>query len=160
MINQKLCPLCKTPAIRNCSHLALAAEARDFVRRCVELCHGERQWRTLCQQFREQLRLTGEWSPEKEDFTWLETAFRDMFLKSLTWFNGMDHEWRAGPKAAQGGFWVLLWSKDPQRLWWELRDELERQSGRGGRRSAERQGRHAEAGAKREGPRQKEFRAF
>jgi hypothetical protein len=37
----------------------------------------------------------------------------------------MDHEWRSGPRPEQGGFWVLLWSKNPQRLWWELREELE-----------------------------------
>jgi hypothetical protein len=39
----------------------------------------------------------------------------------------MDHEWRSGPRPEQGGFWVLLWSKNPQRLWWELREELERE---------------------------------
>jgi len=72
--------------------------------------------------------LTGEWSPEQEDFTWLETAFCEEFLKRLRWFGGMDYEWRSGPKLQQGGFWVLLWSKDPQRLWWELREEFERQA--------------------------------
>jgi hypothetical protein len=41
----------------------------------------------------------------------------------------MEYEWRSGPKAGQGGFWVLLWSKDPQRLWWELRDEFEMHAG-------------------------------
>ena len=59
---------------------------------------------------------------------WLETAFCDRFLKQLAWFGGMDYEWRSGPKIEQGGFWVLVWSKDPQRLWWELRDELERKA--------------------------------
>jgi hypothetical protein len=39
----------------------------------------------------------------------------------------MDHEWRSGPRPEQGGFWVLLWSKNPQRLWWELRGEMERE---------------------------------
>jgi len=67
-----------------------------------------------------------EWSGEHPDFTWLETAFCDEFLKQLTWFGGLDHEWRSGPKPEQGGFWVLLWSKDPRRLWWELHEELER----------------------------------
>ena len=65
--------------------------------------------------------------PERDDFTWLETAFCDEVLKRLTWFGGIDYEWRTGPKPGQGGFWVLLWSKDPQRLWWDLRDEFERQ---------------------------------
>ncbi len=60
------------------------------------------------------------------DFTWLETAFCNEFLKKLIWFGGMDYEWRVGPKSGQGAFWVLLWSKDPQRLWWELHDEFER----------------------------------
>jgi len=132
MINQKLCPFCRTPATTGCAHLALAAEGRDFVRRCVELCQGERQWRTLCQTRHRQGLASGEWSPEREDYTWLETAFCEEFLKPLTWFTAMEHEWRSGANPAQAGFWVLLWSKDPQRLWWELRDELERQ-GREGR---------------------------
>jgi hypothetical protein len=123
MMNQRHCPFCKTPALKGCAHLALEAEGRDFVRRCVQLCHGEIPWRTLCLQ-----RKVGDWSAEQPDFTWLETAFCDEFLKRLTWFGGLDHEWRSGPKPEQGGFWVLLWSKDPQRLWWELREEFERKS--------------------------------
>jgi len=111
-----------------CKHLALAAEGRDFVRRCVEMCDGETPWRALCDWRRRQGLATGEWSPEREDYTWLETAFCEEFLKRLTWFGGMEYEWRADAKATQAGFWVLLWSKDPRRLWWELRDEFERQS--------------------------------
>ncbi len=42
--------------------------------------------------------VTGEWSPEREDYTWLETAFCDEFLKRLSWFGGMEYEWRAGPR--------------------------------------------------------------
>ncbi len=57
---------------------------------------------------------------------WLETAFCQKFLRRLLWFGGLEHEWRTGPRLNQGGFWVLLWSKDPTRLWWELRDEFER----------------------------------
>ena len=110
-----------------CEHLALAAEGRDFVRRCVELCQGERQWQTLCETRHREGLASGEWSPEREDYTWLETAFCEEFLKPLTWFGGMEYEWRAGANPAQAGFWVLLWSKFPRRLWWELRDGLERQ---------------------------------
>jgi hypothetical protein len=128
MINQRYCPFCRTPAARGCSHLALATEARDFVRRCVERSQGQIQWRVLCEQRRERLRLSGVWSSEQEDCTWLETAFCEEFLAHLTWFGGMDHEWRTGPSPEQGGFWVLLWSKNPQKLWWELREEFERQS--------------------------------
>jgi len=58
---------------------------------------------------------------------WLETAFCERFLKRLTWFGGMDYEWRTSRRAEKGEFWVLLWSKEPRRLWWELRDEFERQ---------------------------------
>ncbi len=123
MINQRQCPFCLMAATKGCAHLALAAEGRDFVRRCVELCHGQKQWRVLCQN-----RVSDQWSQEREDFTWLETAFCERFLKRLTWFGGMEHEWRSGSKPEQGGFWVLLWSKDPRRLWWELREEFERQS--------------------------------
>ncbi|HWX22449.1 MAG TPA: hypothetical protein VN578_21315 [Candidatus Binatia bacterium] len=126
MIDERHCPFCKGPAAKGCAHLALAVEGRDFVRHCIELCHGQGQWRTLREQRRAQQRQTGDWTPDQEDFTWLETAFCEKFLKRLTWFGGMDYEWRSGPKDGQGGFWVLLWSKDPERLWWELRDELER----------------------------------
>ena len=125
MISQKHCPFCRTPATTGCEHLALAAEGRDFVRRCVELCQGEKQWRALCETRHRQGLASGEWSPEREDYTWLETAFCEEFLKPLTWFAGMEYEWRSGTKPAQAGFWVLLWSKFPRRLWWALRDELE-----------------------------------
>jgi len=131
MINRKHCPFCKTPALTGCEHLAVAAEGRDFVRRCVELCQGEKQWRALCQWRHRRGIASGEWSPEREDYTWLETAFCEEFLRRLRWFGGMDYEWRTGPAPAQSGFWVLLWSKDPQRLWWELRDEFERQAREG-----------------------------
>lgn len=126
MINQQNCPFCKTPAIKSCAHLALAAEGRDFVRRCIELCHGQEPWRVLCQMRREQ-KLGRGWAPAQEDFTWLETAFCDQFLAHLGWFGAMEHEWRSGPRPEQGGFWVLLWSKDPRQLWWELREQLERE---------------------------------
>jgi hypothetical protein len=126
MINQRHCPFCKTAAAKGCEHLALAAEGRDFVRRCIDACQGQHAWRVLCQLRQEQNHIRG-WAPEHEDFTWLETAFCEEFLQNLTWFGGMDHEWRSGPRPEQGGFWVLLWSKNPQRLWWELREELERE---------------------------------
>ena len=128
MIGPKYCPYCLTPAQQGCAHLALAVEARDFVRRCVERSEAQGQWQTLCQRRRGQLQNAGQWSPERDDFTWLETAFCDEFLRRLSWFGAMDYEWRTGAKPEQGGFWVLLWSKDAQRLWWELRDEFERQS--------------------------------
>jgi hypothetical protein len=128
MISQKHCPYCLTPAMRGCAHLAVAVEARDFVHRCVELCESQSQWQALRQWRHGELQRTGTWSPEREDFTWLETAFCDEFLRRLTWFGGMDHEWRTGARPEQGGFWVLLWSKEPKRLWWELRDEFERQT--------------------------------
>ena len=127
MVNQKHCPFCQTAAQGGCTHLALAAPGRDFVQDCVGLCQGQQQWQALCRELAQQ-RRTGEWSPDREDFTWLETSFCQRFLKHLRWFGGMDYEWRAGKKAGQGGFWVLLWSKDPQRLWWELADEFERQT--------------------------------
>jgi hypothetical protein len=123
MINQQHCPFCKTPAAQSCEHLALAAEGRDFVRRCIELCHGQEAWRVLCQSRRE----NNLGAPLQEDFTWLETAFCQQFLAHLAWFGGMDHEWRSGPRPDQAGFWVLLWSKDPRQLWWELREQLERE---------------------------------
>ena len=128
MIDLKHCPFCKKAASSQCLHLAVAVEGRTFVRRCVQLCEGEKQWRAVCASRRKQRLVTGEWAPDQEDFTWLETAFCEQFLKHLRWYGGMDYEWRSGPKQAQGGFWVLLWSKDPQKLWWELRDEFERQA--------------------------------
>jgi hypothetical protein len=130
MLGQRQCPYCKAVTSEVCGHLALAVEGRDFVRKCVELCHAQGQWQELCTQHRGQLHRSGEWSPEREDFTWLETAFCNEFLKQLRWFGGLDYEWRTGPKPEQGGFWVLLWSKSPQRLWWELHDEFEQRLGR------------------------------
>ena len=127
MLNAKLCPFCQTPALTGCAHLALAVEGRDFVSRCVELCQGQRQWQALCQDCRTRREFNGDWSPEQEDWLWLETAFCEKFLRRLLWFGGLDHEWRSGPRPEQGGYCVLLWSKDPARLWWELRDEFERQ---------------------------------
>ncbi len=127
MLGEKKCPFCAAESAKQCRHLALATEARNFVRRCIELSQGERQWQRLCEARRAQLRSTGEWAPEREDFMWLETAFCDEFLKRLIWFGGIEYEWRTGPRPGQGGFWVLLWSKEPRRLWWELRDEFERQ---------------------------------
>ena len=114
------------PAAKGCEHLALAAEGRDFVRRCIDLCEGQLSWRGLCEQRRERNQVGG-WATEHADFTWLETAFCEEFLRDLAWFGGMDHEWRSGPRPEQGGFWVLLWSKDPRHLWWELREKLERE---------------------------------
>jgi hypothetical protein len=128
MIGQRHCPFCQISALNACPHLALAAEARDFVRRCVDLCQAQVQWQTLCELRRKQIRQSGNWSPEREDFTWLETAFRGEFLDRLRWFGGMEYEWRTGAKPEQGGFYVLLWSREPKQLWWELREELERQA--------------------------------
>jgi hypothetical protein len=128
MIDPKHCPICHLAAARGCPHLALAAEGRDFVRLCIEHCQGQLQWQALLEQRRQWHRRIGEWPPQPEDFTWLETAFCAEFLTPLPWFGGLDHEWRTGPKPGQGGFWVLLWSKDPQRLWWDLRDEIERKT--------------------------------
>ncbi len=111
------------------------------MRLCVEHCQGHKQWRAVCALRRKHSLVTGEWSPEEEDFTWLETAFCEEFLKRLRWFGSLDYEWRSGRSPAHSGFWVLLWSKEPQRLWWELRDEFERQTldglaPKGGRRPA------------------------
>ncbi len=127
MINEQNCPFCSAPAAAECPHLAVAVEGRDFVRTVVSRCEGEKEWQALCAHRKQRRLLSGEWRPDEEDFTWLETAFCEQFLKPLRWFGGMDHEWRSGPAPGQGGFWVLVWSKDPQRLWWELRDELDRQ---------------------------------
>lgn len=128
MIDQRHCPFCSAPAVDECPHLALAVEARDFVRQCVELCHGQAQWRVLSNGGQGPADTTGGWSARQADYTWLESAFRDEFLHHLKWFGGMDYEWRSGPKPGQGGFWVLLWSKEPKQLWWELREELERKT--------------------------------
>jgi hypothetical protein len=106
----------------------LAAEGRDFVRRCVELAGAHKQWQAVCAIRRKHSLAVGDWSPEAEDYTWLETAFCETFLKPLRWFGSMDYEWRSGRSPAHSGFWVLLWSKDAQRMWWELQDEFERQT--------------------------------
>jgi hypothetical protein len=108
MIGQRFCPFCRIPAVQACGHLAVAFEARDFVRGCIHKCAAEKQWLTLCTLRLDQRRRSGQWSPEVEDFTWLESAFCEEFLKPLAWFGTMDYE-------------------SPDKLWWELRDELEKQ---------------------------------
>jgi hypothetical protein len=108
--------------------LAVAVEGRYFVQLCVEMAQAERQWQVLCSHRQQQRLGTADWSPEREDFTWLETAFCHEFLEPLTWFGGLDHEWRSGPGVGQGGFYVVLWSREPRQLWWQLREEFERQS--------------------------------
>jgi hypothetical protein len=130
MLGQKKCPFCATGTGVPCGHLALAVEARQFISRCIESSQAHAQWREFCDQRRGQRHSKDGWCPEQEDFTWLETAFCNEFLKSLRWFGALDYEWRTGPKDGQGGFWVLLWSKSPQRLWWELRDAFEERLGR------------------------------
>ena len=55
MLGQRQCPYCKAVTSEVCGHLALAVEGRDFVRKCVELCHAQGQWRELCAQHRGQL---------------------------------------------------------------------------------------------------------
>jgi len=126
-MNQKHCPFCRAVSDANCAHLALAVEGRDFVRLCVAAARAQDVWHKLCQGYQKEFRDSGEWSPDREDFVWLETAFCGKFLNRSHWFGGMDHEWRSGSDPAKGGYWVLLWSRDPERLWWELRDEIERQ---------------------------------
>src|SRR5438874_2333588 len=89
MIGQRHCPYCQASALAGCAHLALAAEARDFVPRCVESCKSGRQWNALCQHRRGEIRGLSNWTPEREDFMWLETAFCNEFLRHLRWFGGM-----------------------------------------------------------------------
>ncbi len=134
-MDQKLCPFCRTPSRRGCVHLALASDGPDFVRRCIDICHGHRPWEILCGDFggeeekpsRARERAKGL-AMRPFDFTWIETAFCDKFLKHLSWFRGLDHEWRTTSDGKQGGLWALLWSKDPQLLWCELLEELKQQA--------------------------------
>jgi hypothetical protein len=127
MVNQRYCPFCGIAAKECCAHLALAVPGRDFVQCCINAAQAQKQWGNLCSRVRENHGWSGGASMDREDFTWLETAFCDRFLRELRWFGSMDHEWRTGPKLEQGGFYVLLWSKSPDRLWWELADNIDRQ---------------------------------
>lgn len=110
------CPYCQSPTATPCPHLALVTEPRDFVRRCIESCHGEAAWKRLCRE------------REKEDFTWLETAFAERFFKPLVWFGSVQQEWRKAAKSNHREPWLLLWSPNPQKFWWELHDKLEYQA--------------------------------
>jgi hypothetical protein len=112
MNGNRNCPYCKSPAATGCEHLALAAAPRDFVRLCVEKSHAEYVWRFICAR------------NERADFTWLETTFCERFLKPLGYFGVMEYEWREGTKPGQKDLWVLMWSRSPQQLWWELRDAI------------------------------------
>ena len=108
-----ICRYCRSRAAAGCEHLALAAAPGDFVRLCIEHADAPSAWRTLCEQ-----------NP-RADFTWLETDFAERFLTALHWFGGVEYEWRRPDEATTAReLWVLLWSKNPQRLWWELYDRL------------------------------------
>ncbi len=111
-----------------CDHLALAVPGRDFVTRCIDAARAHRQWQRLCDMVHQKRSSMKNWTPDCEDFTWLETSFCEIFLKKLRWFGGIDHEWRTGGCLERGGFYVLLWSKSPQRLWWELSDQVDREA--------------------------------
>lgn len=105
--------------------MAIAVKSQHFVTRCVQAAQAEALWGRFCRQTREVQREEG-WG-ELPDFTWIESAFSDEFLKQLEWFGGISYEWRAAEPPHQGGdLWVLVWSKDPQKLWWQLRDKLEK----------------------------------
>lgn len=113
-----VCPYCKTEAPRTCAHLALAAAPRDFVRLCIERCHGETLWRKICAQH------------PAEDFTWLETSFGEQFLKPLAAFGVQAYIWQPPTASAPRELKVLLWAHSPEKLWWDLRDLLEARADR------------------------------
>jgi hypothetical protein len=118
------CPFCRAPASQRCEHLALAVKSPQFIARCVQAARAEDLWGRYCQQTRKLQREEG--GGELPDFTWIESAFCDEFLKRLEWFGAMTYEWRKpGPPNQNSDLWVRLWSKNPQRLWWQLRDKLE-----------------------------------
>src|SRR6266487_3858369 len=125
MTEGKYCPFCGAASARSCPHLALAARATEFVGRCIENCHGEASWQVLMNNRGNALLLYRFGS---DDFLWLETSFSFQFLERLGLFGRMEYEWREGGRASVREMWVLLWSKQPQRLWWQLWDELERQT--------------------------------
>ena len=108
------CPVCGASSGAGCKHLALATSATDFIRRAVETCQAEPLWRSICKG--------------GEDFTWLESAFCDRFIRALHWFAGLSYDWRDGAKPGQRDHWVLLWSSEPRGLWWDLRDRLEEEA--------------------------------
>ena len=107
------CPFCRVAAATGCPHLALAADPRDFVARCVALAQAQTIWP----------KLTGQ-NPSA-DFLWLETDFCENLLRPLAHFSAMEYEWHLPANARRRQVRVLLWSRAPQKLWWELRDRLE-----------------------------------
>jgi hypothetical protein len=124
MSETKNCPFCKTPASQRCEHLALVVRSPQLIAHCVGAARAEDLWERYCQQTRSRQRE--ESGGELPDFTWLESSFCDEFLKRLEWFGQMTYEWRNAVPPEQGkDLWVWLWSKHPQRLWWQLRDKLE-----------------------------------
>lgn len=113
------CPFCNAAARAGCNHLALAAPATEFIARCVEHCHAGPLWQQILKTD-----IYDRWSGAG-DFSWSEFAFCHRFLKLLRWFGAMEHQWRDDGRAHGREQFALLWSKDPRRLWWELRDYLE-----------------------------------
>jgi hypothetical protein len=125
MNEKRPCPYCAPAPNRECEHLAIAVKSQHFVTRCVQAAQAEALWERFCRRTREMQREEG-WG-ELPDFTWIESAFCDEFLKRLEWFGEINYEWRdAGTGSGSGDLWAVVWSKDPQKMWWQLRDRLER----------------------------------
>ena len=112
MSSEAICPYCQARAAQSCGHLALSAAPGDFVILCVEQAAAQTQWKQFCQ------------AHPKADFTWLETSFGERFLKPLRWHGSVDYEWRTRTDSKTREQVVVLWSKDPRRLWWELNDQI------------------------------------
>ena len=114
MKDPAICPYCRNPATKGCAHLALATAPRDFVWLCIEQSASTFDWRGICKR------------DENADFLWLETAFCERFLKPLHWFGNLSYEWRERGSSATRDQLAILWSPSPRKLWWELRDHIEK----------------------------------
>lgn len=107
------CPVCGAPE-RNggCPHLALAADLRTFIRRCVEASGGMVNWRGIREIAR-------------SDFTCSEEAFAREFLEPCPACVGVTFGWQNIPGNASPELHGWVWATEPRKLWWELADRFD-----------------------------------
>jgi hypothetical protein len=123
MKEHKHCPFCGKAEVDGCAHLALAVKQTEFISQCIARSQTEAFWRKLMNN-RHHPVFTHTYG--SDELTWNEMTFAMVFLRGLDWFGGQDYQWRDGTAERPGTQWVILWSKEPQRLWRQLRDEIAR----------------------------------
>lgn len=111
-MKNKLCPYCQAPARKKCEHLILEARSKDFVKQCIAAAEAKPLWKRL------------KATKDENAFTTDRAAFCDIYLKPLSEYCAVETNLRLGPEGRRE-LWAVLWSEDPDSLWFELRSRLD-----------------------------------